>query len=59
MLSPCIRICTIEPATGLCAGCGRSLAEITQWSRMTEEERRRIMNELSDRRPQAPRNAER
>jgi predicted Fe-S protein YdhL (DUF1289 family) len=59
MLSPCIRICTIEPATGLCAGCGRSLAEIARWSRMTQEERRRIMNELSDRRRQAPGSAER
>jgi predicted Fe-S protein YdhL (DUF1289 family) len=55
MLSPCIRICAIEPATGLCVGCGRSLEEIARWSQMTEAERRRIMNELADRRTQARR----
>jgi predicted Fe-S protein YdhL (DUF1289 family) len=59
MLSPCVRVCAIEPATGLCAGCGRSLEQIARWARMTDEERRRIMNELSDRRSQARRSAER
>lgn len=59
MLSPCVRVCAIEPATGLCGGCGRSLEEIARWARMTDEERRRIMNELSDRRSQARRSAER
>jgi predicted Fe-S protein YdhL (DUF1289 family) len=59
MLSPCVRVCAIETATGLCAGCGRSLEEIARWSRMTDAERRRIMNELAGRRRQAPRGAER
>jgi predicted Fe-S protein YdhL (DUF1289 family) len=57
MLSPCIRICAIEPATGLCVGCGRSLDEIARWSRMSDEERRRIMNELAERRSAAGRSA--
>jgi predicted Fe-S protein YdhL (DUF1289 family) len=59
MQSPCVRLCLIEPATGLCTGCGRSLVQIARWSSMTNEERQRIMNELSDRRIQARRNAER
>jgi uncharacterized protein len=59
MLSPCVRVCAIEPATGLCGGCGRSLEEIARWVLMTDEERARIMNELSDRRTQARRSAER
>ena len=46
MESPCIKICVIDPATNLCTGCKRSLAEIAQWSAMTSVERRRIMTEL-------------
>jgi predicted Fe-S protein YdhL (DUF1289 family) len=50
MESPCINVCVIEDATGVCAGCGRSLEEIARWSAMTASERRRIMRELPDRR---------
>ena len=41
--SPCIRVCILDPETGLCEGCGRTREEITRWFRMTEEERLRIM----------------
>ncbi len=44
--SPCTRICTIEPDSGLCAGCGRTLAEIAGWMRLTANERRAIMAAL-------------
>jgi predicted Fe-S protein YdhL (DUF1289 family) len=47
--TPCIRVCTLDPETGLCEGCGRTREEIGNWFRMTEEERRRIMAELPDR----------
>jgi len=50
MLSPCIKVCTIEPATGLCVGCARTLAEIAAWSGLSEGERARIMTELPVRR---------
>ena len=53
MQSPCINVCAIDPATGLCAGCARSLAEIAGWAAMTDAERRRIMRELPARRVQA------
>jgi uncharacterized protein len=46
MDSPCIKLCVIEPATNLCAGCGRSLPEIAQWSSLDPADRRRIMAEL-------------
>jgi predicted Fe-S protein YdhL (DUF1289 family) len=52
MQSPCSLVCAIDPETGLCAGCGRTLDEIARWSVMTEDERQRIMSELSDRRRQ-------
>jgi predicted Fe-S protein YdhL (DUF1289 family) len=46
MESPCIKICAIDPGTGLCEGCGRSLAEIAGWTGLSSAERRRIMAEL-------------
>jgi predicted Fe-S protein YdhL (DUF1289 family) len=48
--SPCINVCVIDTATGLCAGCGRTLAEIAAWSGMPSDERLRIMAELPERR---------
>lgn len=53
MLTPCIKVCVIDAATGLCAGCGRSLAEIAGWAAMTDFERQRIMRGLPARHGQA------
>lgn len=47
--TPCNLICTVDPGSGLCLGCGRSLAEIAGWIACTPEERRRIMAELPKR----------
>jgi predicted Fe-S protein YdhL (DUF1289 family) len=47
--TPCTRICTVDPASGLCLGCGRSLAEIAGWIGFTPDERTRIMTELPQR----------
>lgn len=47
--SPCIKICVIHPAERLCTGCLRSIDEITEWSRMTPDTRRAIMEELPER----------
>ena len=46
MESPCVQICTIDVATGLCAGCGRTRHEIAIWSSINSAERRKIMLEL-------------
>jgi predicted Fe-S protein YdhL (DUF1289 family) len=51
MESPCIRICVIDPADGLCRGCRRSRHEIACWTSYTDAERRRIMLELKTRTP--------
>ena len=47
--TPCNKICTIDPAAGLCAGCGRTLDEIAHWTALTDGERARIMAELPQR----------
>jgi len=47
--SPCIAVCMIDPKTGLCLGCGRTLPEIARWSRIDSAERRAIMAALAQR----------
>ena len=47
--SPCIRVCILDPDTGLCEGCGRTREEIAAWFRLSEDDRRRIMAELPER----------
>lgn len=44
--SPCVKICTLDAQAGLCLGCGRTLAEIAGWIRMSGDERAQIMAEL-------------
>lgn len=51
--SPCVGICQIEKATGLCTGCARTLREIAGWAGFPDAERKRIMGELPARRAQA------
>jgi uncharacterized protein len=53
--TPCIDVCEIDANSGLCAGCGRSLDEITNWASMSPEERRTIMAILPARQAQAAR----
>lgn len=48
--SPCNKICTLDPQSGLCLGCGRTIDEIARWPAMSETERARIMAELPARR---------
>jgi predicted Fe-S protein YdhL (DUF1289 family) len=47
--SPCIKTCAVSGQTGLCIGCGRTLAEIAAWGSLTEPERQAIMAQLPDR----------
>lgn len=55
METPCIKVCVIDPADGLCRGCRRSRHEIARWSSYTDAERRAIMDALQHRTPSAQR----
>lgn len=55
--SPCIGTCRIDPASGLCEGCLRTLDEIAAWSRMGDAARRDLMEKLPQRRPTPPNGA--
>jgi uncharacterized protein len=49
METPCEKICILDPPSGLCRGCGRSLAEIGRWTTYSDGERVRVMAELPKR----------
>jgi predicted Fe-S protein YdhL (DUF1289 family) len=44
--TPCIKVCIVEPRSGLCAGCGRTTTEIASWTAFTDVERSYIMAKL-------------
>ena len=47
--TPCVKVCAVDGASGLCLGSFRTQPEIAGWSRLSDEERARIMAELPER----------
>ena len=47
MESPCNKICKLEQ--GICIGCGRTIQEIVDWVKYTDEQRQKIMESLRER----------
>ncbi|RZI44561.1 DUF1289 domain-containing protein [Herbaspirillum sp. HC18] len=47
--SPCINVCRMDPKTGLCEGCFRTIEEIAQWGTATEERKREVWVEIRKR----------
>ena len=47
--TPCINVCTMDPVTGCCLGCGRTIEEIAAWGMMRAKARARVMRELDAR----------
>jgi uncharacterized protein len=47
--TPCIAVCTMDPKTKLCFGCGRTLPEIARWHSMASAERLAVMEGLAAR----------
>ncbi len=50
--SPCTSVCRMNPASGLCEGCLRTLDEIAAWARMEEHEKQAVWRLLAQRREQ-------
>jgi len=44
--SPCVRTCVIDQHSKFCIGCGRTLHEISYWTRYSPDERRHILAQL-------------
>jgi predicted Fe-S protein YdhL (DUF1289 family) len=47
--SPCLSICRMESATGLCVGCLRTLDEIAAWGRMDDASKQGLWQQLEER----------
>jgi predicted Fe-S protein YdhL (DUF1289 family) len=54
MPSPCVNICRMDPASGLCEGCFRTLEEIAAWSAATNVQKRLILAAIAQRRAFPP-----
>ncbi len=48
--SPCISVCRIDEASGLCVGCLRTLDEIATWSVLDDDGRRDVLAAIERRR---------
>ena len=47
--TPCIQVCTVDGASGLCLGCWRTLSEIGGWSALGDADRAAILAALPGR----------
>jgi uncharacterized protein len=47
--SPCVDVCALDAGVGLGTGCGRTLAEIGEWSGATAERQSEIVAALPKR----------
>ncbi|MFT3819144.1 MAG: DUF1289 domain-containing protein [Rubrivivax sp.] len=52
--SPCVNVCRMNAATGLCEGCLRTLDEIATWSTLGDEAKRAVWALLDQRRAVLP-----
>jgi len=50
VISPCVKVCQMDPARGVCLGCCRTLDEIARWASMDDAERVLITAQLPERR---------
>lgn len=50
--SPCIDVCTLDVASGLCRGCARTLQEISDWSCLDDAGKRAVWARIAERRAQ-------
>ena len=48
VVSPCIGVCALDEQD-ICTGCQRTGVEITQWTRMTEPQRREVLGRCQER----------
>jgi len=47
--SPCVSVCVVDKATGMCIGCLRTLKEIGSWRIMTLAEKKAVVDACAER----------
>lgn len=50
--SPCVNVCALDEQD-ICTGCQRSVAEISRWGRMDNDERRAVLKLCHERAKEA------
>ena len=48
--SPCVNVCRMDTARGLCTGCLRTIDEIIAWSRLPDAAKREVWVQIDQRR---------
>ena len=48
--SPCVKVCELDPATGLCRGCCRTQDERDWWVAYSSEQQRDVLQRCEQRR---------
>lgn len=48
--SPCINVCRMDPRTGWCEGCLRTIDEIAAWSTLAADAKRAVWSAIARRR---------
>lgn len=51
--SPCIDVCRMDPRSGWCVGCLRTLEEIAGWAGLDDDAKRAVLARLAERRERA------
>ena len=46
--SPCIAVCKIDYESGYCVGCNRTIEEITNWSSLSDSEKKKIFQKTKN-----------
>ncbi len=47
--SPCVSVCSMDPDSGLCRGCFRTLEEIADWAAKTPDGQRAVWDRVAQR----------
>ncbi|MEY3200895.1 MAG: hypothetical protein RIR70_445 [Pseudomonadota bacterium] len=53
VVSPCIKVCKLDPVSGVCVGCYRTADEIARWLDASEREKRDILQAVEKRKAEA------
>ena len=51
--SPCTNVCQIDPRSGWCLGCARTIEEIAAWTTLTEADQRTVLARVAQRKASA------
>jgi predicted Fe-S protein YdhL (DUF1289 family) len=44
--SPCVAVCKIDYESGYCIGCNRTIEEITNWSILSDQQKKKILTKV-------------